>query len=120
AERRRCSGAGNVADARPGDARPAPPPSAMRAAGSFRISVWRLCVCGAWRQPWSILVLLVFLAGGCLAGEEEPGSSQLHAGNARADGTGFIEVVDGQDAELVPGSQGGFHVWINVRVHGLA
>lgn len=51
-------------------------------------------------------------AGGPLAGE-------LLAGGALVDGTGFVELDDGADAELVPGSQGGLHVWINVRVHGV-
>ena len=44
----------------------------------------------------------------------------LLVGGALSDGTGFVELVDGADAELVPGAQGGFHVWINVRVQGVA
>lgn len=41
------------------------------------------------------------------------------AGSAQLDGTGFVEVTEGQDVELVPGAQGGFHVWINVRLQGV-
>jgi hypothetical protein len=55
-------------------------------------------------------------ACGDLAGTD----ALLVAGSAAADGTGFAEVVPGADVELVPGSQGGFHVWIGVRVHGEA
>jgi hypothetical protein len=45
---------------------------------------------------------------------------ELLVGGAENDGTGFVELADGADAELVPGAQGGFHVWINVRVLGVA
>jgi hypothetical protein len=45
------------------------------------------------------------------------GAAELVVGTAGFDGLGFVEVTDGQDAELVPGSQGGFHVWVNLRVH---
>jgi hypothetical protein len=47
-------------------------------------------------------------------------SAELLVGGALADGTGFVDLDDGADAELVPGAQGGFHVWINVRVLGAA
>src|SRR5688572_3267954 len=46
--------------------------------------------------------------------------AELLAGGANTDGTGFIDVTEGQDAELVAGAQGGFHVWVNVRVQGAA
>ncbi len=57
---------------------------------------------------------------GCdVDGEEPPvGSEALQVGGADYQGTGFVELTDGQDVELVPGAQGGYHVWLNVRVHG--
>lgn len=70
------------------------------------------------------VVLCVALAG-CGA-EDPPGPDSgpllgdLLVGGALSDGTGFVELVDGADAELVPGAQGGFHIWINVRVQGVA
>ncbi len=68
-----------------------------------------------------VFVTLLFLASACGGGEEEPPTEgELQAGSAAADGTGFIDVVDGDEVELIPGSQGGFHVWLNVRVHGAA
>jgi hypothetical protein len=70
--------------------------------------------------------LAALLLSGCLlvacGGEESgpPPVGELQAGGALTDGTGFIDVVDGADAELVAGAQGGFHVWINIRVLGVA
>ncbi|RMH37095.1 MAG: hypothetical protein D6689_21405 [Deltaproteobacteria bacterium] len=49
-----------------------------------------------------------------------PPVADLAIGTARADGTGFVDVAPGGDVALVPGSQGGFHVWVNVRVRGAA
>lgn len=46
----------------------------------------------------------------------DPPPGELIAGTAAFDGSGFVETTSGQDAELVPGAQGGFHVWINFRV----
>ncbi|HTM19602.1 MAG TPA: hypothetical protein VL172_03815 [Kofleriaceae bacterium] len=68
------------------------------------------------------LAIVLLLAPGC-AGQEDhppPGDAELYAGSAAQDGTGFVEVSDGQEVELIPGAQGGFHVWINVRVHAAA
>ena len=68
------------------------------------------------------LFLALLVPAACGGGDEGedpgPGTSDLHAGTARTDGTGFIEVADGDDAELVAGAQGGFHVWVNYRVIG--
>lgn len=49
-----------------------------------------------------------------------PGDVDLVAGTAQPDGSGFVEVEDGVDAELIPGAQGGFHVWLGMRVRGVA
>jgi hypothetical protein len=67
--------------------------------------------------------LTALLLASVLGCGQEPGPSgpgEVEAGSAAADGSGFIEVVDGDQVELIPGAQGGFHVWINVRVHGAA
>ncbi len=72
------------------------------------------------------LVLLPLLGLAACEAEEGPFADagplagELEAGGAALDGQGFVELEDGADAELVPGAQGGFHVWINVRVHGVA
>lgn len=63
----------------------------------------------------------LLLAAGC--GDPvapEPLPAELEVGIGQADGTGFIAIADGADVELVPGAQGGFHIWVNVRVHGAA
>lgn len=64
--------------------------------------------------PWALLVLAL----GCDSAVELP-ASELAAGTAGADGEGFIPVDDGTEVELIPGSQGGFHVWLGIRVHGV-
>jgi hypothetical protein len=57
----------------------------------------------------------------CGGGEEPvPTEAELLAGTTHPDGTGFLDVVEGADAELVAGAQGGFHVWLKVRVHGVS
>jgi hypothetical protein len=64
--------------------------------------------------------LLLLAPAGCGGEEDPPAQGELQAGSSAADGSGFVDVVDGDEVELIPGSQGGFHVWINVRVHGAA
>src|SRR6185295_10466116 len=44
--------------------------------------------------------------------------AELQAGSAALDGTGFVDVQSGQVVDLIAGAQGGFHVWINVKVFG--
>jgi hypothetical protein len=62
------------------------------------------------------------LCAGCAAEDAgsglEPSDVDVVAGNASAGGDDFIAAADGDDAELVAGAQGGFHVWINVRLKG--
>ena len=66
------------------------------------------------------LAALGGLAGGCGApGSPPPGALRMSLGGA-ADGGRWAQLSDGQDAELVPGAQGGFHVWMKFRVAGLA
>jgi hypothetical protein len=47
-----------------------------------------------------------------------PGYATLALGSAASDGSGFVP-LDG-DQTLVPGAQGGFHVWLRWRVQGMA
>lgn len=78
-------------------------------------------------------MLIGMLAAGC--GPDGPGSpdgspdsspggdaglARIEAGTADLAGDGFVPIADGSDATLIPGAQSGFHVWLNVRVHGIA
>ena len=47
-----------------------------------------------------------------------PGNVKLTLGSAMLDGSGFVPLAG--DQTLVAGAQGGFHVWIKYRVHGMA
>ena len=47
-----------------------------------------------------------------------PRSSKLITGTTYLDGSGHLEIIDGQDVELAAGAQGGFHVWLSIRVEG--
>ena len=73
------------------------------------------------RSALAITLLALFLAAsGCAESEVIVSlEGEILAGTADPDGTGFVEVPDGTDAELRPGSQGGFHVWLNVSIRGL-
>jgi len=55
-------------------------------------------------------IALFACGGGC---GPEP---ELVLGSASEDRTRFVPVDDGADVPLVPGSQGGFHVWTGLRV----
>jgi hypothetical protein len=46
------------------------------------------------------------------------GPISLALGGANDDGSGFVAL--GGDVDLVAGAQGGFHVWLKYRVHGLS
>jgi len=78
------------------------------------------------RMSWLVSVLagasLMLISVGCVE-EPPPGPdliAEMTAGTSALDGTGFNIVSSGQDAELVSGAQGGFHVWINFRVQKTA
>jgi hypothetical protein len=47
-----------------------------------------------------------------------PGDAMLALGTAATDGSGFVAL--GGDATLVPGAQGGFHIWIKYRISDMA
>lgn len=58
------------------------------------------------------------IASGCDGGD---GSEvAIEAGTSDPDGNGYQVVEDGTDVSLVAGAQSGFHVWLNVRVRGIA
>lgn len=65
------------------------------------------------------LVLLV-VAGACGPGNPPPppppSQCELTLGSAPTGGTGFAEMP--LAATLVPGAQGGFHVWLSYRIKG--
>ena len=66
------------------------------------------------------MAVLVCGLSACTEDVQEPTLGEVVVGSSQADGNGFVPVANGTDVELVPGSQGGFHVWINVSVHGTA
>jgi hypothetical protein len=83
------------------------------------------------RTPGASMALWIgLLATGCGTGpgtveidagtEIDAGPVELEAGTSGADGAGYVATEDGTDVFLVPGAQSGFHVWLNVRVHGIA
>ena len=68
-----------------------------------------------------MVVALVAVAGsgGCGGGQPiqpPPGSVELVLGGALPDTTGFLPLTG--DVVLVPGGQGGFHVWMKYRITG--
>jgi hypothetical protein len=89
----------------------------------------RLALTAALAATASLALAALLLASGCGAADDrgagEPdaglsGDIELVAGNAAADGAGFVAKADGDDADLISGAQGGFHVWISIRLHGAA
>lgn len=73
------------------------------------------------RTKLHLLALLAFglvLTAGCPRGEDPPEPTEAQV----VLGTGewmFEQLEDGQEVELVLGSQGGWHVWASVRAQGL-
>ena len=65
----------------------------------------------------SVLVLATVMGIGC-GGEPPPpqGKVALVLGGADPTTGQWVTLTDGQDAELVPGAQGGFHVWMKLRL----
>lgn len=59
---------------------------------------------------------LALFAVSC-GGEASFATSEIELGGAAPAGTGFFTLAG--DAELIPGAQGGFHVWLKLRVHGV-
>jgi hypothetical protein len=70
-----------------------------------------LGVCGA-------LIACACALVGCGGSGQPAGSAMLTLGTAATDGSGFEAL--GGDATLVPGAQGGFHIWLKYRISGMA
>jgi hypothetical protein len=69
----------------------------------------------------ALVIVAVSLVAGCGGGgtKPPPGNAMLALGGATAvDGSGYVAL--GGDQTLVPGAQGGFHVWLKYRVAGMA
>jgi hypothetical protein len=66
-------------------------------------------------------LFVALVVAGCGGGgtRPPPGDAMLTLGGAAAsDGSGYVAL--GGDQTLVPGAQGGFHVWLKYRVAGMA
>lgn len=63
-----------------------------------------------------VLVFLCACGSDPCAGTEEPA---LEIGGAGDDGGAFEAFSGGADRDLVYGTQGGYHVWLQVRMRGL-
>ena len=70
----------------------------------------------------SLGVCLGLGLAGCAVEDEPmpPVDGELQLGGAPLGGEGWVELTGGAEVELVPGAQGGFHVWLNARVTGAA
>jgi hypothetical protein len=64
-------------------------------------------------------VVLVACGGPGQEPPPEPLEGELVLGSAALTGTGFVSVNDGAEVELIPGGQGGFHLWTSLRVQGV-
>jgi hypothetical protein len=63
------------------------------------------------------LLLALVACGGDPAGERPPGLATLELGTGS---WRFEPLEDGQNVELVHGAQGGWHIWISLKVSGAA
>lgn len=70
---------------------------------------------------WCAAAVLGTLLAACGGGPTHPpppptDTAHLSIGAGEESGASFTEIADGQDLELVPGAQGGFHIFLNVRI----
>jgi len=66
----------------------------------------------------AVTVVMAGASAGCGGGQTTPqGPAYLLVGGAEASGDGFVPLTG--DVTLVPGAQGGFHVWLKYRVTGM-
>ena len=73
--------------------------------------------------PLAVVAAALGVAAIALAGcgggtTPPPGNATLALGGTATDGSGFFAL--GGDQTLVPGAQGGFHVWLKWRIEGMA
>ena len=66
-------------------------------------------------RPHLALPLFLGLAAGCADAPTGEAALELGTGSWR-----FEPLEDGQEVELVRGAQGGWHIWISLRVRGLS
>ena len=79
------------------------------------------------RYPSNIVLLFPLLLFGivgsaCVEEDEEiipKGNTSVITGTSYFDGSGHLTIQEGQDVTLVPGAQGGFHVWLSIRIKGV-
>ena len=69
-------------------------------------------------RPRVVLPALLLLVGCGDPPSPPPGSGSITLGTTQLDGTGFLSLEG--DSVLVPGAQGGFHVWVKYRVSGMS
>jgi hypothetical protein len=68
-----------------------------------------------------VVALAASSAAGCLDGTPPIEPLHMEVGSAvPEEGVSFVVVEDGTQVPLVPGSQGGFHVWLGMRVRGIS
>lgn len=70
------------------------------------------------RRVASILAVALALLGAGCGGATPIGDGMLSLGGTAIDGSGFLPLTG--DQELVSGSQGGFHIWLKFRIHGMS
>src|SRR5262245_4617578 len=63
-------------------------------------------------------LLVVLIAAGCGGTAIDPGRAAVALGTSGLDGSGFYALQG--DQPLVPGAQGGFHVWVKYRMTQMA
>ncbi len=75
------------------------------------------------RPACFLFLLLCALSIGCGDPPPPPGPGQVTLGTIdprRYGDSRWVDIVDGQDAELHPGAQGGFHIWLLYRTVGIS
>jgi hypothetical protein len=65
-----------------------------------------------------VLLLAAVMCGCNSTLTQPPGMGSIELGTTALDGTGFQPLTG--DQTLVPGAQGGFHIWLKYRVDGMA
>ncbi|GAB4568927.1 MAG: hypothetical protein Tsb0020_22830 [Haliangiales bacterium] len=71
-------------------------------------------------QRWALLWLLALALAAPACGGDGDSDVVIEAGTSNQDGTSFVQVPDGTEVTLEPGAQGGFHIWLNLRVRGIS
>jgi hypothetical protein len=64
------------------------------------------------------LMPVLFWLTACGNTPSPPGMGSIELGTTALDGSGYLPLAG--DQTLVAGAQGGFHVWLKYRVHGMA